>query len=240
MKHFKSIAAIGLSLLSVSGLARADLGANVSVLSEWRNRGVSMTNESLAIQGGIDWYNQSGLFASIWASNVDFFPTGHPVDDGATVELDLLAGYAGAINDDISYDAILFYYQYPNDNIDQDFAELKLGLNYNGFRLGYEHAPDYINSGKAYQYLYLNYQTEIVESVGLELHVGSSFGEVFDDPTTLMLDKYRDYSIGVTKNFSGVDLKLAYVNTDISSTYAVDSGHMANQDALVFSISKVF
>ncbi|WP_299202698.1 TorF family putative porin [uncultured Amphritea sp.] len=78
MKHFKSIAAIGLSLLSVSGLARAELGANVSVLSEWRNRGVSMTNESLAIQGGIDWYNQSGLFASVWASNVDFFANSTP------------------------------------------------------------------------------------------------------------------------------------------------------------------
>ncbi|WP_296062463.1 TorF family putative porin [uncultured Amphritea sp.] len=240
MKKFKTIAAIGLSLLSVSGLARADLGANVSVLSEWRYRGVSMTNETLAIQGGIDWYNQSGLFASVWAGNVDFFPTGHPFDDGATVELDLLAGYAGAINEEITYDATLYYYQYPGDEVDQDFAELKLGVNYNGFRVGYEYAPDYINLGLAYQYVYLNYQTDIAEGVGLELHVGSSFGEVFDDPTTLMLDKYMDYSIGVTKRFSDLDLKLAYVDTDISSTYAVDSGQMANQGAVVFSVSKSF
>ena len=56
---------------------------NIGVVSDYAFRGVSQTNEGPAFQGGVDFSHDSGFYAGVWASNVDF------VDgDGANAEFD--------------------------------------------------------------------------------------------------------------------------------------------------------
>lgn len=240
MKKQFSMVLAGACMLAASSAAQADFGANVSLTSDYRYRGISQSNEEVAVQGGIDWFNDAGFYASVWASNVDFFPTGSSLDDGASVEFDVWAGYAGAINDDLSYDATVYYYTYPGDDIDQDFAEIGLGLNYGSFRVGYWYADDYLGLGMNNQYLEANYTAALPNDFGLEFHVGSSFGEVYDDPSLLGLEEYIDYSVSLTKSVADFDLKLSYIDTDISDAYSIESGHLANQDTLVFTVKKAF
>jgi len=235
-----SIAALGLGLALFSSTTLADISANISLASDYRFRGISQTGEELAVQGGFDWFHNSGFYAGSWASNVDFFPAGSPLDDGASIELDLWAGYTGSASDILSWDATLYYYQYPGDDIDQDFAELGLGLNYGPLRIAYWYADDYLGLDLNNQYLEANYSYELPQQFGLELHLGSSFGEVYDDPATLGLEEYIDYSISLTRNIAGLDMKLSWMDTDIGNGFSVNSGHLANQDALVFSVRKTF
>ena len=57
--------------------------------TDYRFRGISQNDEDFAIQGGFDYAHDSGFYAGLWASNVDFQI--QTVDD-ASAELDIYAG----------------------------------------------------------------------------------------------------------------------------------------------------
>ncbi|MBY4678471.1 TorF family putative porin [Marinobacterium arenosum] len=235
-KMVPAVLATGLALSS--SFVAADVSGNVALTSDYRFRGVSQSAEDFALQGGLDWFNDAGFFAGAWGSNVDFYPTGDALDDGASAELDIYAGYAGAINDQISYDITLYRYLYPGDDIDQDYNEIAVGLDWGPVRLGYAYADDYLQLGEAYQYAEANYSLELPQEFGLKFHAGYSFGDVFDDPDMLGLEEYADYSISLSKSWAGIDFELAYMDTDLSGDFAIDSDHLANQDAVVLTLSK--
>ena len=52
--------------------AKENVSANLSILNDYVFRGQSQTAEHSAIQGGFDYAADSGFYAGIWGSNVDF------------------------------------------------------------------------------------------------------------------------------------------------------------------------
>lgn len=84
-----------------SGIAAADLSANAGVFSNYIWRGVTQTGDAAAGQGGIDWGNDSGLYAGIWTSTI-----------AGGQEVDLYAGFAGEAGS-VGYDLGVITYQYP-------------------------------------------------------------------------------------------------------------------------------
>ena len=92
----------------------AGVSANVSLASNYVWRGVSQTGDELAVQGGFDVSSESGLYAGVWGSNVNF-------NDGAGNEFDVYGGYA---ND--NFDVGFIQYQYPGGT-DLDFTEVYVG-----------------------------------------------------------------------------------------------------------------
>src|SRR4051812_17083639 len=73
---------------------------NVALTSDYVFRGVSQTNNNVAIQGGFDWDTGAGFHVGTWGSSLNF-------KDGseASAEIDLYGGYAGKLMDDkLSYD----------------------------------------------------------------------------------------------------------------------------------------
>ena len=116
----------------------ASVSANVSFTSDYIWRGMTQS-DGPAIQGGFDYAAESGFYAGIWGSNVNF-------NDGAGSELDYYFGYgfeAGAIGVDLGYVA----FDYPDNTAGLDFEEIVIGLSYADFgltfALGQDGAPDY-------------------------------------------------------------------------------------------------
>ena len=116
----------------------ASVSANVSFTSDYIWRGMTQS-DGPAIQGGFDYAAESGFYAGIWGSNVNF-------NDGAGSELDYYFGYgfeAGAIGVDLGYVA----FDYPDNTDGLDFEEIVIGLSYADFgltfALGQDGAPDY-------------------------------------------------------------------------------------------------
>ena len=70
----KAIMAAGAAALAMgsAGASAATFSGNVAVATDYVFRGVSQTQERPAIQGGFDAAFDSGFFAGIWASHVDF------------------------------------------------------------------------------------------------------------------------------------------------------------------------
>ena len=100
------VLATAVASVLASGVATADLSANAAVTSNYIWRGVTQTSDQAAGQGGIDWGNDSGIYAGTWVSNVNFANS----DDG--YEMDVYAGFAGEAGS-IGYDIGVISYQYP-------------------------------------------------------------------------------------------------------------------------------
>lgn len=99
---------------------------NVGVSSDYVFRGVSQTDEGPQVFGGVDLAMDNGLYAGVWASNVDFEPFG---DDDTSAEVDLYAGIkpeaAGWV-----FDLGAIYYAYvgqPDNFPELNYLEFKAG-----------------------------------------------------------------------------------------------------------------
>jgi uncharacterized protein (TIGR02001 family) len=106
----------------------AAVSANVSFTSDYIWRGMTQS-DAPAIQGGFDFEAESGFYAGIWGSNVNF-------NNGAGSELDLYLGYAfevGSIGVDVGY----ISYEYIDSDPDATFDETYLGLSYGDFGLSF-------------------------------------------------------------------------------------------------------
>ncbi|PCI33451.1 MAG: hypothetical protein COB54_03890 [Alphaproteobacteria bacterium] len=198
-----------------------ELSANITMLNDYRFRGVSLNDEGFALQGGLDWSHDSGLYVGTWASNISDF-------NGSSVETNLYGGYAGEVNG-LSFDVGGLLYHYPGGSdtdyfevygstgIDLGFVSASVGANYafSGDNLGNE---DNI-------YLFTDGSVVIPNTaVTLDLHLGYEDGA--------FAAKKWDWSVGASYNYQGLDLGLTYIDTNIA-------GNMSDA-RLVFSVGTSF
>ena len=65
------------------------VSGSVGLVNDYRFRGVSQSDEEMAIQGGFTIAHESGLYVATWGSNL----AGWGQFGGSNMELDLVAGY---------------------------------------------------------------------------------------------------------------------------------------------------
>jgi len=235
--------------------------ANVALTSNYMFRGVSQTNNGPAVQGGFDYeYSPYNLYAGVWASNVDSSSgayvfedpvTGEisltpqtddaleieldaPGYDGASMELDIYAGWAPSWQG-IDFDLGYLRYQYPmTDTSDNNTNEYHLGLAYDvegyftpGFTAYY--SDDWFGSGPSWYYD-LNVEVPLPYDFTLAGHYGWNR---FDDSA----GNYDDYSAGISKEYLGFGFDLSWVsrNRDSACSAPFQCG-----DTAVFTVSKSF
>ena len=235
---------IATALLAGSSAALAEISGNVTLTTDYIFRGVSQTDNQLAIQGGLDYAHDNGLYVGTWASNVDssFFDNGR---DPQT-ELDLYAGYSGELNNGVGYDIGYIRYEYPSaDNVDTN--EVYLSGSYGAFSasVNYSDELQFILSDQSAWYVAAGYDMDLpFAGLALSLHVGHSFGDAFDvGPSDVndsgLGDSYTDWSVGVSKSVYGVDLGLTYTDlTDIEFSDGTECKSDWCDSKIVFSISK--
>lgn len=112
----------GSALMANPALAQDEseitVSANVALVTDYRFRGVSYSGGDIAIQGGFDIAHSSGFYFGTWASSLEPVSTGY-----GNTEVDVYAGYSGAISDTMSFDVGLLYYVYPSASGDSDYYE---------------------------------------------------------------------------------------------------------------------
>lgn len=86
----------------------ADLSANVTAVSDYRFRGISLSDRDPALQGGVDLGLDNGLYVGGWASTIADY-------GGADVETNLYVGWAGE-DGLIDYSVAANAYIYPGGN----------------------------------------------------------------------------------------------------------------------------
>jgi len=220
---------------SVGGESGLEISANVALASEYRFRGVDLSGGNLAIQGGVDFSHSSGFYIGTWASNLDEDTVGF----GST-ELDVYAGFGGALGEGLSYDVGGIYYLYPDaaSGLETDYVEfygsLGFGLGPAELTAGVAYAPDQDSLGGTDNlYLYTDIGFSIPETpLTVTGHVGYTDGFL----TFTNDSKAFDWSIGVEAGLSGpLSVGVSYVG--VEGDGLIDPNGVFTDDAIVFTLS---
>jgi len=234
----KSLPAL-LVFASLAGVAidvHADISANVALVSDYRFRGISQSNEDFAIQGGFDYAFENGFYVGTWGSSVDFDSN---VDFDGSLELDIYGGWSTDVGENSSIDVGYIYYAYPGDTgAEGNYQEIYFNYGWKDLSLGIVYSDDYYGSSGSFWYLQANYDWSFAENWVISLHAG--YNDLEEDIFLSSDNKgsYIDYSVGVSWSVAGVDLGLAWVGTDLNKEDVF--GTSWGDDTAVFSLSKSF
>lgn len=223
-----AITAASFSTKTLAGEATAD----VNVTNNYIWRGLTQTTNEPAVQGCLEYTDESGFYVGTWASNVQY-----AADDVYSYEHDIYAGYSGQIND-FSYDIGYLYYNYDSA-AEFDFAEVYAMVGYQNFSASLfvlanteaDEAPGQdFGFGKA-TYVSLDYAVEILNGTELGLHVGNHQGD-FAEAFNGLTESYNDWAVSLAKN----GFKFAVTGTDMDSDEPAAGGAYDN-DEIKFVVS---
>ena len=234
---FASLAALSLAaplqaqaqeakLLGIKGLS-----ANVGAVSDYRFRGITQTFGTSALQVGVDYAHDSGLYIGNWNSNINE-GAGYP---SAHIESDVYGGFKKSLGE-ISVDLGLITYLYSKSNStnavtanrmltnartgnvargDVDNTEAYGALSWKWLTVKYSRAlSNYFSvpDTRGTSYLDLAGNWDLGNGWGVNSHVGLL--RYMGLNTSTVNGDYNDYKIGVTKEMLGVVLGASYISTD--------------------------
>ena len=233
--------AVGAALVAgAAHVSALEVSGNIALTSDYRFRGISQSDESVAVQGGFDVAFEQGFYLGTWGSSVDFDVNDVNGEDAAdgSLELDYYAGWSGPIGDtDFGIDVGYIYYDYPGDEGDfGDYQELYVGLSYADLGLTVAYSDDYYAETDEFWYIAGDYSFSLMEDLTVGLHVGYNMLEEDGGFLATDEDAYTDYSVSVTYTWMDVDFSLAWVGTDLDEEDVFDTDWA--DDTAVFTIAK--
>ncbi len=233
--------------LAAPGLAAAadpsPVTGNMSLVSEYRFRGIDQTFGKPALQGGFDYAHSSGVYLGNWNSNVN---PGAGFN-GGNFEMDFYGGWKKSFGD-FGVDVGLIYYYYPGSTPKVDNTEIYFGGSWKTLSAKYYHATDdyfSVANSKNSNYLDFSFTHDFGGGFGMVAHYGIlKFKNVTDGD-------YNDWKLGATYDLSGWVLGAAYVDTDakgdcnVPQLYCLANGNStktrdAGKATVVFSVMKTF
>jgi len=244
-------------LLSVSSMAGAaatyagfEFSANVALTSDYVFRGISQTDEDIAIQGGFDVNHETGFYAGLWGSNLEFGenPAVDGMGDGADIELDLYAGFSHEIpfiNTGTEFDVGFLHYGYPgagerrNYDYDEWYGSVSHDFDFAAASVGLNYSDDYFAASGDATYVYVDVDVPLkfiptpIE-IALNLHWGN---QNISKNVTFGTPDYNDYKVGVSTDIEGFGLALDFIDTDLSKGQCFGGSNLC-EDRVVFTVSK--
>ena len=240
MTKFFKLAALLLAATSAPVMAQDEAAGPITIsgsaglASQYRFRGISLSDEELAVQAGLTATHASGFYVGTWGSSLSGF-------GGSNVELDVFGGYKMAIGE-ATLDAGLLWYLYPGtDGTDyaEPYASLTLPVGPATAKVGVAYALDQQAIGSEDNwYIYGDVAGAVPETpITLKAHLGYSTG----DSTLTLAGDYLDWLVGVDYSWKSLTLGIAYVDTDIGSG---DAAALFDRDivdsALVVTLTAAF
>ncbi len=223
------------------------ISANVGMVTEYFFRGITQTDEKFAVQGGLDFVHNSGIYIGTWGSNVDFAEDeSDGLGDSASTEVDIYAGWSGELGKSkVTLDVGGIYYLYPGagSSRDYDFYEIYAGLSRDfgvaSASTKVSYSPEYFGDSGDATYVELGIDVPLGKYFTLNLHGGYQW---IDENATFGADDYFDYLIGLSVSLIGLDFQVAYVGTDLDDTDSSSSLTCFRDDCstVIASVSKSF
>lgn len=222
----------GMSASAEEAKGPVSVTGSLSFTTDYLYRGISQTGGAPAIQGSLTAAHESGLYAAVWGSSINF---------ASGLELDPSIGFAGKAGD-VGYDVGVLYYGYPHSTQYEaggpqlDFVEYYGSVSFAGAKLGVAYAPDFYAETGESLYTFLDYGTT-VGKFGLVAHVGLQMldDQYYGATGLLGEDSYVDYKVGVNTTVQGVTFEVAYMDTDLDDALVPDA-----EDTIVGTVSKAF
>ena len=227
-------AAAALLSPAIAAAQESSVSGNVSLVSDYRFRGITQTFEEPALQGGFDYAHASGFYLGNWNSSIsDSFYAGAPL------EMDFYGGYKGTAGQ-LGYDVGILYYYYPGSDPEIDNTEIYAGVSWRFLSLRYFYAvSDFFGAEDTDGSDYIDFSAsyDLGSGWGINGHIGHQRVEGVDDAD------YTDYRIGVTKDVRGWLVGAAFVDNDADGTIlnaASGASKEIGDSTIVLSVGKTF
>jgi uncharacterized protein (TIGR02001 family) len=220
-----------LALLAAGTAANAaELSATITGTTDYDFRGVTQTAQDPAIQGSVDFAADNGLYAGVWASNIDW-GSGDP-----NVEIDYYAGWGGG--EDITYDLGVSYYTYLGAS-SSNYAEYHAGVGWKYFETKVWYAPGYAGLDGNERYFEGNVSYPLPANFGLTAHIGYTNGSAIKE--AFGQSSYMDWSAGVTYSWKHIDMSLLWVDgSDLKTLKNTPDDIFSSEARAIFAISTTF
>lgn len=236
-----------LAALALSHPTCAQLSGQIALLSDYRLRGVSLTQGNPALQASVNYDHASGLFAGAMASTVRIVSaapatpaavpgpyTGYAgaapartasVSSSGT-STQVYGGYAHALGDALSWEAGVVRYLFPHAAgiARYDYGEVFVGASSLSASVRLHLSDDYYGRGARMRYAEFNWAHPLTDQLALSVHVGRLD---LRPPAANGADPQRtDYKFGLARRFSMTVIELALVGS--SARNAVCPGSPRN------------
>lgn len=172
--------------------ANAEVSYNAALVTDYVWRGFTQTDNGVAIQGGADYTHESGAYAGIWGSNVDY-------GDDDSIEYDYYFGYATEVNG-LEVDA--GYISYNLDDSGEGAVEVYGSVAKDAMSVML--SIDIENDNN--MYLEGGYSMDLPQDLGLDLHAGYAMPDEGDS--------FLDLAATVGKSLEMVDVSATLVYND--------------------------
>ena len=180
--------------------------ANAALVTDYRFRGISLSNKDLAFQGGFDIASDTGFYVGTWGSSIESYGE-------AELELDIYAGYATSF-DNLDFDIGILAYTYPGSE-DTRYWETYSSVGGTagtlGWTLGAAYAFDQDSiGGDDNIYVYLDTSMPLDDSpLSLVAHIAYEDGAFGDQKL--------DWSLGANYDFEQFSIGVAYIDTNVDT-----------------------
>lgn len=196
-----------LPLTALSAPTGPGFSTHVALTSNYVFRGLTLSDDNLAIQGGIEWKESedAGWYAGSSASTVDS-------GSASGMEIDLYGGYKGGFsaNSVLGYELGAIIYEYTNSQFSEGETELLLGVNYESAYLKLFLGDNKNPGAGSYTYLDLGATFLVMNELDLDVHFGHFSSSWASDA--------NDLSASLSKEIAGVKLSLTASYIDESAT----------------------
>lgn len=194
------------------------LSANVALVTDYRFRGLSLSEKDPALQGGFDVAHESGFYIGTWASSIQGY-AGDPAGGLSELEMDIYMGYSGSIGD-LSTDIGILAYTYPGSDDThyiEAYGSVGGAIEAVSWTLGAAYVWDQDNVGSQDNiYLYLDTSTAIGDTpFGLNTHIAYEDGAFGNDKW--------DWLVGLSYSYQQFSFSVNYVDTSNSGSNLGDA-----------------
>jgi len=232
----RATAVLGVLALLVPAAVAAQVTGNVALLSDYRFRGESLTEDRPALQAGVNYDNSSGLFVGGLVSNVRIEP------DVAGLGGQLYGGYTRPIDDRSAWDIGVVTYVFPSPTTGPayNYTEAFVGVTFETVSSRLYYTNSYFGGGRAV-YLELNATRSIADRVTLVGHLGYlDLSQPREPVASGQRTGLVDFLAGVNIDISGgFTLGLSIVGTDAQQS-ACPAGSGRCNTTVVVSVSHSF
>ena len=221
--------------------------ANVGFTTGYIYRGIAQTSHNPAVQGGVDYAHSSGFYAGAWGSNVSWIADSGAVATGSvTMELDTYLGFKNSFAEDFSYDIGFVRYNYLGSYTPAagfakaDTDEIYGAIGYKWITAKYSYGLGKfltIPGAKGTNYFELNASVPVADT---GITFGAHVGKQTFKPAAASIYTYTDYKLGVTKDFSGFVVGLAYTSTNASPAWTYATGGNWGKGTATLSVTHAF
>ena len=206
-----------------------------TLVSDYRFRGISLSDGHAAIQGTATARHRSGAYLGFWASTLDGFGE----LGGSNLELDIFGGIRRPLAGG-TLDIGLLYYAYPGSSggdfeFFEPYASYSRSFGPVTAKLSAAFAPAQDALGRNSNFFMAADLAVALPTTPLTLraHVGRSSGDTPLSPT----GAYFEWQLGADLAWRGLTFGLSYVDTDPSAADAISMGATSENVAAAVVLS---